>query len=79
MTNGTIGVAAMGGGAKQVVSTIQDFELRGIKAAWLTAGAGGWPWVRAGRALGAPKILRIAHLESQIYCVEIFLFGNIVG
>jgi len=41
MANGTIGVAAMGGDAKQVVSTIQDFEQRGIKAAWLTAGAGG--------------------------------------
>lgn len=41
MANGTIGVAAMGGGAKQVISTIEDFEARGIKAAWLTAGAGG--------------------------------------
>ena len=41
MANGTIGVAAMGGDAKQVVSTIQDFEQRGIRAAWLTAGAGG--------------------------------------
>jgi alkanesulfonate monooxygenase SsuD/methylene tetrahydromethanopterin reductase-like flavin-dependent oxidoreductase (luciferase family) len=41
MANGTIGINAMGGGAKQVVATIQDFEKRGIKAAWLTAGAGG--------------------------------------
>lgn len=41
MPNGTIGVAAMGGDAKQVVRTIQDYERRGIKAAWLTAGAGG--------------------------------------
>ncbi len=39
--NGMIGVAAMGGDAKEVVSTIQDFEQRGIKTAWLTAGAGG--------------------------------------
>lgn len=41
MPNGTIGINAMGGGAKDVVATIQDFEKRGIKAAWLTAGAGG--------------------------------------
>jgi F420-dependent oxidoreductase-like protein len=41
MANGTIGVAAMGGDAKQVISTIENFEARGIKAAWLTAGAGG--------------------------------------
>ena len=41
MSNGTIGINAMGGGATQVIATIQEFEKRGIKAAWLTAGAGG--------------------------------------
>lgn len=41
MAMGTVGVAAMGGDAKQVQATIQDFERRGISAAWLTAGAGG--------------------------------------
>jgi F420-dependent oxidoreductase-like protein len=41
MPERTIGVAAMGGDAKQVIATIRDFEERGIKAAWLTAGAGG--------------------------------------
>ena len=41
MPKGTIGVNAVGGGAKQVLETILDLEKRGIKAAWLTAGAGG--------------------------------------
>ena len=41
MGNGTIGVAAMGGNAKQVVTTVQDLERRGIEAVWLTAAAGG--------------------------------------
>ena len=41
MPEGTIGIAAMGGDSNQVLATIKDFEQRGIKAAWLTGGAGG--------------------------------------
>ena len=41
MPDQTIGVAAMGGDVKQVLATIQDFERRGIRAAWLTSGGGG--------------------------------------
>jgi len=41
MASGTIGIAAMGGDAKEVIWTIQEFERRGIEATWLTAGAGG--------------------------------------
>ena len=40
MPERTIGVAAMGGDANEVLSTIQDFEQRGIAAAWLTGGGG---------------------------------------
>ncbi len=40
MPDRTIGVTAMGGDSKQVVSTIKELEERGIKAAWLTAGGG---------------------------------------
>ena len=41
MTQKTIGVAAMGGDAAEVVARIQDFEHRGIPAAWLTTGGAG--------------------------------------
>jgi F420-dependent oxidoreductase-like protein len=41
MLERTIGVAAMGGNATQVLSTIQDLEQRGMPAAWLTSGGGG--------------------------------------
>lgn len=41
MPSRTIGVNAGGGDTNEVLSTIQDLEKRGVKAAWLTAGAGG--------------------------------------
>ena len=41
MANGTIGVAAMGGGARDVLAAIEDLERRGIGAAWLTTGGAG--------------------------------------
>lgn len=41
MANGTIGVAAMGGGAADALATIEDLERRGIDAAWLTTGGAG--------------------------------------
>ncbi|MQF83182.1 LLM class flavin-dependent oxidoreductase [SAR202 cluster bacterium AD-802-E10_MRT_200m] len=41
MAKHTLGVAAMGGDAVEVVSRIQDLERRGIPAAWLTTGGAG--------------------------------------
>lgn len=41
MSDGMIGVAAMGGGAGEVLETIADLEARGIGAAWLTTGGAG--------------------------------------
>ena len=38
MPQGAIGVAAMGGDSDQALATIQDFERRGLDAAWRTTG-----------------------------------------
>lgn len=38
---GTIGMAAMGGDAREVLTTISDLETIGIDAAWLTTGGAG--------------------------------------
>ena len=38
MTQGVIGVAAMGGGSNEVLERIEGYEERGIGAAWLTVG-----------------------------------------
>ena len=39
MPSGVIGVAAMGGDSNQVLNRIEDYEERGIGAAWLTVGS----------------------------------------
>ncbi len=39
MPQGVIGVAAMGGDSNQVLNRIEDYEERGIGAAWLTVGS----------------------------------------
>mgnify|MGYP003324951041 FL=1 len=41
MSDQKVGVAAMGGNAKTVLSRIQDLERHGIEVAWLTTGGAG--------------------------------------
>ena len=59
MPKNTLGVAAMGGNAMEVVSRIQNLEHRGIPAAWLTTGGAGLDGLTlfAAAAMNTKKIL----------------------